>query len=75
MLEAPERIVDTILGLVARSAGQDDTFYNLLSKRQTRQQVGQVMTSLRHLPRSKTQDAVSLRKLPPGKKSKKLGGD
>jgi len=72
-LEEPDRIVDCILGLVAAKAGQFDTYTNLLTARQTKKQVGQVMSSIRSKASQQLYQGTSLRKLPAGKKSIALG--
>lgn len=73
-LDDPRRIVDCIIGIIAASAGKTDDFVNRLTVRQKPDQVTAVMKSLRALPTmGDPKVARSMKALPPGSKSKKLG--
>jgi hypothetical protein len=73
MLEDPGRVVDCIIGLVASYAGKFDDFSKRLSTRQTKDQTSAVMGSLHHIDKGTSLDAaVSLKKLPKGRRAKKL---
>ncbi len=74
MMEDPKRVVDCIIGVVANYAGEFGDFTKRLAKRQTKGQVNLVMSSLHHLTQNTIDaaNAVSLKKLPQGKKNSKL---
>jgi hypothetical protein len=75
LLDNPRRVVDTIIGVVASAAGEFQDYTTRLSQRQTSAQVSQVMSTVQPLAANNDammNQAVSFKKLPPGKKAKKL---
>lgn len=75
-LQAPDRVVDVIFGILANSTGKIDDFKRELTDRQTPEQVTTVLTSLRTLysgaPKQLRSGKSTMHKLSAGKPSKPL---
>lgn len=75
-LQAPDRVVDVIFGILANATGKIDDFKRELTDRQTPEQVTTVLTSLRTLyskaPKQLGSGKSTMHKLSSGKPSKPL---